>query len=130
MENQKQKRTLVGLTIAGLAVMVLSTLATWMAGLPTSFLQFWLGFLPLFSASIGFAGLIFWIMHAIFKKQETGIKTKRVILLAGVISTAGVIGWQMVSYLSAGLAIDPRSLMISAAGGAVFLVVGLMSGEK
>lgn len=130
MENNKQKRTLVGLTISGLVVMVLSTLATWTVSSPSPFLRLWLGFLPLFSASIGFAGLIFWITHAIFKKQETGIKTKRVILLAAVLSTAGVIGWQMVSYLSAGLAIDPRSLMISVAGGTVFLIVGLMNGEK
>ena len=130
MAKNKQKRTLIGLTIAGLTVMVITTLAAWTVTSPSPFLRFWLGFLPLFCASIGFAGLIFWIMHSIFKKQETGIKTKKVILLAAVISTAGIFGWQMVQSLSAGLAIDPRSLMISVAGGALFLIAGLMSGEK
>ncbi len=110
--------------------MVITTLAAWTVTSPSPFLRFWIGFLPHFCASIGFAGLIFWIMHTIFKKQETGIKTKKVILLAAVISTAGIIGWHMVQSLSAGLAIDPRNLMISVAGGGVFLIAGLMSGEK
>lgn len=125
MTISKQTRLFLVLTLLGMGLVLLTRFVRPNLVNPLPWVGFAFGVLPNFGAGLGMPGVMATVISGYVKSQGREISLAKTIILATLISEAGLFGWELLGYFFWKLPVDPFDLAATFLGGAIALGLGL-----
>lgn len=92
---------------------------------PLPWIGFIFGVLPNFGAGLGLPGVLVTVIKGVVKSREGKISATAAVILATLISEAGLFGWEFLNYFFWKLPVDLFDMAATFVGGAIALALGL-----